>query len=48
MHLEDSILILGLGKEVAWERSSLLGEDSGKRWLSFVESRPTEDGKSDG
>lgn len=26
MHLEDSILILGLGKEVAWERSSLWGK----------------------
>jgi hypothetical protein len=45
---EDHILTLSLGKEAAPERSSLLGEDSCKRWLSFVESRPTEHGKTEG
>lgn len=48
VHPEGHILILGLGKEAAWERSSLMGEDSCKRWFAFVESRPTEDGKSEG
>lgn len=33
---EDHILTLSLGKEAAPERSSLLGEDSCKRWLSHL------------